>query len=88
MDGLDLHQPAKVNNHAYHHHHYYYKHTEPIQCPRLVDPENGDVSFRQTVGSIAVYKCNKGFTLIGNEKRTCQQNGAWTGQQPTCKCMI
>ena len=57
-----------------------------IQCPRLADPENGDVRFQQSVGSTAIYTCNRGCVLIGSDRRTCQQNGAWTGQQPRCKC--
>lgn len=60
--------------------------TGPVQCHRLVDPENGDVKFQQSVGSTAVYTCNRGFRLIGSDRRTCQKNGVWSGQQPTCKC--
>ncbi|XP_011402452.1 PREDICTED: P-selectin-like isoform X1 [Amphimedon queenslandica] len=60
----------------------------PVKCPRLADPENGDVKFQQSVGSTAMYTCNRGFRLIGSDRRTCQQNGVWSGQQPKCKSIF
>ena len=37
-----------------------------------------------TVGSTAVYICNDGFALVGNEARVCQSNGSWNGGTPQC----
>lgn len=31
-----------------------------------------------------VYKCNSGYGLSGNNVRTCQLNGQWSGFQPAC----
>ena len=53
-------------------------------CPDLENPDNGivDVSGNQP-GDTAVYTCNDGFTLDG-ENRTCGQDGKWSGSEPTC----
>ena len=37
-----------------------------------------------TVGSTAVYICDNGFVLVGNEARVCQSNGSWNGRTPQC----
>lgn len=37
-----------------------------------------------TVGSTAVYICDNGFILVGNEARVCQSNGSWNGRTPQC----
>ena len=38
------------------------------------------------VGSKAIYSCINGLELIGNNERTCQTNGQWSGQIPYCRC--
>ena len=59
---------------------------EVIDCGSLDDPTNGQVSLDETtVGSIATYTCDPGFMLIGNMERTCQENGEWSGNEPTCE---
>ena len=47
---------------------------------------NGIVTHEDTVyQSTAMYMCNSGFTLTdGNSQRTCDINGDWTGEEPTC----
>ena len=37
-----------------------------------------------TVGSKAVYICNDGLILMGNEARVCQGDGNWNGSIPRC----
>ena len=37
-----------------------------------------------TTGSRAVYICNDGFILVGNEVRVCQSDGNWNGSIPWC----
>ncbi|XP_064397091.1 uncharacterized protein LOC135343969 [Halichondria panicea] len=64
--------------------------TEPqctlVDCGTLPDVMNGIVTHEDTVyQSTAMYMCNSGFTLTdGNSQRTCDINGDWTGEEPTC----
>ncbi|XP_011820903.1 PREDICTED: inactive serine protease PAMR1 isoform X4 [Mandrillus leucophaeus] len=36
------------------------------------------------IGTVVSFFCNNSYVLSGNEKRTCQQNGEWSGKQPIC----
>ncbi|KAM5247050.1 inactive serine protease PAMR1 isoform 3-T3 [Ctenodactylus gundi] len=36
------------------------------------------------IGTVMSFFCNNSYVLSGNEKRTCQQNGEWSGKQPIC----
>ena len=57
-------------------------------CGSLNNPLNGQVTLTDTtVGSTATYECDSGFTLVGNEERTCQDDGTWSGTDPTCDGM-
>ncbi|XP_064394225.1 uncharacterized protein LOC135341566 isoform X3 [Halichondria panicea] len=57
-----------------------------VDCGRLFDPRNGDVSFKTTTfNSRAAYSCNNGFLLVGQTTRVCQRNGEWSGKAPVCK---
>ena len=57
-----------------------------VDCGQLQNPENGFVQVSSTTeGSTATYTCNQGFQLVGNRQRTCQNNGQWSGQQPSCQ---
>ena len=50
----------------------------------IIRPENGSVSLNQTtLGSVATFACDSGFTLIGDTTRTCQLTG-WSGNNPSC----
>ena len=56
-----------------------------MDCGNLDDPFNGQVTLTGTsFGSTATYECDSGFTLVGNEERTCQDDGDWSGSDPTC----
>ena len=45
----------------------------------------GAVCYNETtVGSKAVYVCNDGYILMGNEARVCQRDGSWNGSIPQC----
>ncbi len=35
-------------------------------------------------GQKADYQCSKGFTLLGNATRLCQEDGLWSGSWPRC----
>ena len=54
-------------------------------CRELSDPANGIVRWTGlTTGSLAVYTCNNGYQPIGEQIRTCMNNGTWSGQETTC----
>ncbi|XP_038620885.1 inactive serine protease PAMR1 isoform X1 [Tachyglossus aculeatus] len=36
------------------------------------------------LGTIMSFFCNNSYILSGNEQRTCQLDGEWTGKQPVC----
>ena len=58
-----------------------------VDCGILRPPPNGRVTLPGTTfGSEAVYSCLSGFTFdtAGVEIRTCQANGRWSGEAPTC----
>ena len=53
----------------------------------LASPANGSVLFApRLVGTIAKYSCNEGNLLKGIPQRVCQQNGTWSGDEPSCLC--
>ena len=51
---------------------------------RWSDRDVSTTSFR--IGSNAIYKCERGFLLIGNNARSCDGSGKWTGPVPSCSC--
>ena len=54
-------------------------------CPSLASPMNGEVSVTNfTEGGLATYSCNDGFGLAGDRVRTCQSDGVWSSEEPTC----
>ena len=64
--------------------------TVGTNCPILMIA-NGMVSYQPqgippVIGATASYTCNTGYTLSGNDFRTCQDvgNGTWTGSDPSC----
>lgn len=57
-----------------------------VDCGSLDNPEDGQVSLTGiTVGSKAIYSCNKGFILAGDSRRVCQISGKWSGEAPVCR---
>ena len=56
-------------------------------CDPLSDPANGMVTVpSRIVGSVATYECDTGREVVGDETRTCQVDGQWSGSEPTCEC--
>ena len=57
-----------------------------VQCELLTAPENGTVftSDQEEVGSEALYQCDAGFFLQGDQSRVCTDAGEWTGAVPSC----
>ena len=60
-----------------------------VDCGSLEDPDNGQVDFSNTTfESTANYTCDLGYSLNGNSSRTCEANGNWSGDQPSCERKI
>jgi formylglycine-generating enzyme required for sulfatase activity len=54
-------------------------------CPTLARPTNGTVTATSLlVGAAATYSCSPSFYVNGTATRTCQPDGTWTGEAPTC----
>ena len=58
-----------------------------VQCPTLVAPSNGRLEIAGPGGyeDVATYSCDTGFNLVGMSERSCQNDGTWSGHEPTCK---
>ncbi|XP_053381384.1 protein lev-9-like isoform X3 [Mercenaria mercenaria] len=58
-------------------------------CPRLEDIQNGWVEQHpsNSIGSVAVYHCKRGFFLAGREKRKCLSGAKWEGVPPSCEAV-
>ena len=55
-------------------------------CGSLNAPENGVVNVPVTTyQSVATYGCFIGYFLIGDNSRTCQAGGSWSGEEPFCQ---
>ncbi len=58
-----------------------------VMCEELLAPVNGMIMLMgRTPGSIAMYSCDMGFRLNGEITRTCQTDGNWSDEEPTCIC--
>ena len=58
----------------------------PIVCSNLPSPANGQVVISSLlVGSRATYTCSSGYVLVGEDTRTCQSDGNWSGRAPICR---
>ena len=57
-----------------------------LSCPPLPDIKNGQLIVAgNSPGTVAHYVCDKGFTLVGDNYRTCQISGEWTSMDPFCR---
>ena len=60
-----------------------------VDCDTLSNPANGQVSTNGTTfEQTATYSCNTGYNLMGDNTRTCQATGEWSGSEPTCERML
>ena len=62
-----------------------------IMCPLLTTPTDGmtityvpNNDSPTSGGTVATYKCHSGYALNGGNNRTCQNDGIWSGGEPTC----
>ena len=52
----------------------------------MTAPENGTVTVNGvTTGDTAVYSCEDGYELVGDQTRTCMSNSQWSGQTLSCQ---
>ena len=60
-----------------------------VNCGNLTDPANGSVNHTggTTFGQTAIYSCDIGYNPVGDSTRTCQAEGNWSGNAPTCEGM-
>lgn len=61
-------------------------------CTELPSPANGTISYdagspgaRPANLTTALYNCDPGYNLLGNNTRSCQVNETWSGDTPTCE---
>ncbi|KAK7079301.1 hypothetical protein SK128_011484 [Halocaridina rubra] len=58
---------------------------QPIDCGTPEVPRNGHVESSLTdLNSEALYYCNSGYQLFGNDSRLCTANATWEGDPPQC----
>ncbi|XP_068106439.1 complement factor B-like [Hyperolius riggenbachi] len=59
-----------------------------VLCPAQMTFEMGDYFPRKRkyyIGDALHFDCYAGFERFGPEKRTCQEDGKWSGTTPTCE---
>ena len=58
----------------------------PTDCGPLPPPANGGVHLPNgtTLGSVANYFCNDGYSLSGPMSRVCAETSVWSGFVPFC----
>uniref|UniRef100_UPI00398EE43F sushi, von Willebrand factor type A, EGF and pentraxin domain-containing protein 1 n=1 Tax=Pristiophorus japonicus TaxID=55135 RepID=UPI00398EE43F len=58
----------------------------PVRCGEPPNIKRGHVSgTNYSFGAIVAYSCNTGFYVKGDKKRTCEADGEWSGQLPSCQ---
>ncbi|NWY52669.1 PAMR1 protease, partial [Chionis minor] len=57
----------------------------PLNGYRRVVQDTGLLNGRYAkIGTVIAFFCNNSYVLSGNEQRTCQNDGEWSGKQPIC----
>ncbi|KAL4236644.1 hypothetical protein ACF0H5_005029 [Mactra antiquata] len=67
--------------------------SEPYCIIDCVEPpsiaQNGTVAYNDTLdGSLAIYMCDDGCEMTGENQTTCLSNGFWSNTAPNCSCSI
>ncbi|XP_041117630.1 sushi, von Willebrand factor type A, EGF and pentraxin domain-containing protein 1 isoform X2 [Polyodon spathula] len=58
----------------------------PVRCAKPSSIDKGYVSgTNYSFGAVVAYSCIRGFYIKGDKKRTCEANGEWGGNLPTCQ---
>ena len=59
---------------------------QPVDCGIPGMPHNGYGVYNLTIlDAMVTYGCNRGYSLVGNTKRTCINSGSWSGSIPECR---
>ncbi|NXJ69794.1 PAMR1 protease, partial [Rostratula benghalensis] len=57
----------------------------PLNGYRRIVEDTGLLNGRYAkIGTVIAFFCNNSYVLSGNEQRTCQDDGEWSGKQPIC----
>ncbi len=60
-----------------------------VTCKRPTAPAHGHVGGNEVwparYNAVAIYSCDSGFALIGQDQRHCRNDGRWSGRAPMCK---
>ena len=62
-----------------------------VSCPLLDDPSNGTINCSLGDDEVPSYEdtcsftCDTGYELSGNDTRTCQSDGSWSGSDVVCR---
>ena len=65
-----------------------------IDCGKVKDIDGGKVYFVNSsthLGSQVQFRCNNHFKLSGEQSITCQEDGKWSGESPSCtevRCQV
>ncbi|XP_076814750.1 IgGFc-binding protein-like [Clavelina lepadiformis] len=56
------------------------------RCPRILSPIQGGATYTNgfAVGSVARYRCNRGYRVVGSNPIRCGANLRWSDIPPTC----
>ncbi|XP_063986412.1 sushi, von Willebrand factor type A, EGF and pentraxin domain-containing protein 1 [Diachasmimorpha longicaudata] len=60
--------------------------SKPSVCGSPEKLENTTIlGTKRSIGSTIDYTCPDGYMLVGSKSRTCEPNGFWSGEPPSCK---
>lgn len=61
------------------------KYATAKDCGSLMIPKNGSLFGSETTFPSEVsFRCDEGFIMTGSEKRKCQADGTWSGNETSC----
>ena len=65
---------------------------EPTPSTTRNSSDGGPISFPDQTplsnpiqGDVCTFKCDEGYQLTGNDNRTCENDGTWSGSDVECK---
>lgn len=59
-----------------------------IECGAPTPLVDGNILLNATYyGAVARFQCDEDFVLRGDEQRVCQEDGRWSGSEPTCEAI-